>query len=333
MDKVWDVVIIGAGPSGLALARNLDHKLSYIVLESSNQAGGAYARIEPSIRLVSPPKLCQLPGMDLKTKSKRISAGEFMNYLREYMRPALAHIRFNSKAISLKKTKAVFECELENKEVITSKTVVVATGKFSFPKTPKNLSAVKARKKIFASEWKLDKLEPGSRALVLGSGLNAYEIAAMSSLKASVDLALKERRKILPLEWMGINLHWVVRPLEKIPQALQAPCKKTIKDPVLDSGFKKELDANKFNVIGPSDVFDKEYDLCVVAAGLNFDLSILPKEAKVRDNGLIKAKKNETTVPGLFVLGQRCCGNIDSDFLRGIATDAKRLARRLNRSL
>lgn len=59
-DKVWDVIVIGAGPAGLFAARGLSGRLSVLVLEEKPRTGGAGAMTDGKLNLS--PRI----GLDLK---------------------------------------------------------------------------------------------------------------------------------------------------------------------------------------------------------------------------------------------------------------------------
>ena len=50
-DRVWDVIVIGAGPAGLFAARGLSGKLSVLVLEEKPRTGGAGAMTDGKLNL------------------------------------------------------------------------------------------------------------------------------------------------------------------------------------------------------------------------------------------------------------------------------------------
>ena len=65
MTSVTDVVVIGAGQSGLAAARTLQaHGISPVVLEAGPEPAGSWPRYYDSLALFSPARYSAMPGLD-----------------------------------------------------------------------------------------------------------------------------------------------------------------------------------------------------------------------------------------------------------------------------
>lgn len=67
-DKIWDVVVIGAGPAGLFAARTLSETLSVLVLDEKTRTGGAGAMTDGKLNLS--------PHIGLDLNELQISEGE-----------------------------------------------------------------------------------------------------------------------------------------------------------------------------------------------------------------------------------------------------------------
>ena len=65
MTSVTDVVVIGAGQSGLAAARTLQaHGISPVVLEAGPEPAGSWPHYYDSLALFSPARYSSIPGLD-----------------------------------------------------------------------------------------------------------------------------------------------------------------------------------------------------------------------------------------------------------------------------
>ncbi|MEQ8534113.1 MAG: FAD-dependent oxidoreductase, partial [Imperialibacter sp.] len=83
---VYDVIVIGGGQSGLAVAYYLNRAgLNYVVLDASDDAGGSWQHYWHSLRLFSPAQWSSLPGV-LMTGGPDYypTRNETIDYLRKY---------------------------------------------------------------------------------------------------------------------------------------------------------------------------------------------------------------------------------------------------------
>ena len=75
-------------------------------------------------------------------------------------------------------------------------------------------------------------------------------------------------------------------------------------------------------------------DTVVLATGYRFEMPFLPKEVIRASFGHPVADECQSrSSPGLFFLGTPCARGLSSEFLRGIASDAPVLARRVRQWL
>src|SRR5262249_4406277 len=73
-----EVLVIGAGPAGLAVSAGLKSlHVPFDLVDAHGQPGGAYARMYPDIVLSSPADYLSLPGMTLNSNHPNVTAVEF----------------------------------------------------------------------------------------------------------------------------------------------------------------------------------------------------------------------------------------------------------------
>ena len=112
MNKVYDSVIIGAGPSGIGCALALKAKGYDIALIEKSTPGG---KVNIAPRVDNYPHEFQIPGPDLAMK--------FATRLMDLKMPFI-----NKEVISLTKVDDLFNVELKDGTVLQSKTVMLASG-------------------------------------------------------------------------------------------------------------------------------------------------------------------------------------------------------------
>lgn len=126
----WDVVIIGAGPGGLASSLTTAHRgLTTLVIEAKDQPGGQPQFLYADKRIVDIPGFPDgITGQDLSERTFRQAVD------------ALVQFRFNEELQAIEDTDQV-ESEENLKRVITSKgsylcrKVIIAFGLLHYPRT------------------------------------------------------------------------------------------------------------------------------------------------------------------------------------------------------
>jgi hypothetical protein len=146
---------------------------------------------------------------------------------------------------------------------------------------------------------------------------------------------------LAPETLLGRDVHHYVGPLERLPPWLaRGYCAHRPTLPGTDRGFSRlraegritvrpgiarlGLNGRATFVDGTSATFG-----CIVSAtGYRFETPYLPPEVQRAPAGHVVARHNESrSWPGLFVVGAPCANRLDSEFLRGVARDARLVAR------
>ncbi len=186
----WDVVIIGAGPSGLAASLTTAHRgLTTLVIEAKDSPGG-----QPQF-LYAEKKIVDIPGFPDGITGQDLSERTFRQAL-----DALVQFRFNEELVTIEETDQV-EKEETLKEVVTShgsylcRKVIIACGLLHYPRRLAAIDSLNS-KKVYYKTPKIGDYE-GSVAMVVGGGDSALDAAVMVLQRGGeVDLIVREEAPI-----------------------------------------------------------------------------------------------------------------------------------------
>ena len=186
----WDVVIIGAGPAGLAASLTTAHRgLTTLVIEAKDRAGG-----QPQF-LYSDKRIVDIPGFPDGISGEELSARTYRQALN-----ALVQFRFSEELLDIEDTNQV-EKEDVLKRVTTTKSsylcrkVIIACGLLHFPRRLPVLDQLNSKK----VHYKIPKIGDyeGQRVSVVGGGDSALDAAIMVlERRGSLDLIVREETPV-----------------------------------------------------------------------------------------------------------------------------------------
>ncbi len=186
----WDVVIIGAGPAGLAAGLTTAHRaLTTLVIEAKDKPGG-----QPQF-LYADKRIVDIPGFPDGISGEEISERTYRQATN-----ALVQFRFNEELVAIEDTEQV-EAEDRLKQVITTKAgylcrkVIIACGLLHYPRRLGVLDQLNTRN----VHYKVPKIGDyeGQRVAVVGGGDSALDAALMVlGRHGQVDLIVRESTPI-----------------------------------------------------------------------------------------------------------------------------------------
>jgi thioredoxin reductase (NADPH) len=182
----WDVVIIGAGPAGLAAGLTTAHRaLTTLVIEAKDKPGG-----QPEF-LYADKRIVDIPGFPDGVTGEELSQRTFRQAA-----DALVQFRFNEELVGIEDTdQSAAEDQL--RRVVTSKSsylcrkVIIACGLLHFPRRLPVLDRLNSDK----VHYKIPRISgyEGNRISVVGGGDSALDAALMALGRgAAVDLIVRE---------------------------------------------------------------------------------------------------------------------------------------------
>jgi thioredoxin reductase (NADPH) len=182
----WDVVIIGAGPAGLAAGLTTVHRaLTTLIIEAKDRPGG-----QPQF-LYADKRIVDIPGFPDGITGEELSERTYRQAV-----SALVQFRFNEELADIEDTDIV-EAEDRLKRVITSKgtylcrKVIVACGLLHYPRRLAVLDQLNSKNIHYKSPPVRD--YEGKRVAVVGGGDSALDAALMVLGRGGrIDLIVRE---------------------------------------------------------------------------------------------------------------------------------------------
>ncbi len=186
----WDVVIIGAGPAGLAASLATAHRgLTTLVIEAKSEPGG-----QPQF-LYADKKIVDIPGFPDGITGHELSERTFRQAV-----DAVVQFRFEEELVSIEETDQSAQ-EEPLKRVITSRgeylcrKVIIACGLLHYPRKLPVLDELDW-KKVYYKVPRINDYH-GEHVLIVGGGDSALDAAVMALQRnARVDVVVREETPV-----------------------------------------------------------------------------------------------------------------------------------------
>jgi putative flavoprotein involved in K+ transport len=222
-----DVLVVGAGPAGLAVAACLRRQgVDALIVDRGDAVGDTWAGRYERLHLHTPRVQSALPGLRMPRRFGRwVAKDDMAHYLRVYARLHSLEPRFHTEVHRLDRDDGQWVATTDAGP-LTARQVVVATGYNNIPVQPRLPGqegfdgAV-----IHASAYRSPAPYSGRRVLVVGAGNTGAEIAADLAQHGAVDVRLSIRTppNIIPRQFGPLPTTLMAVPMDFLPAALVDP--------------------------------------------------------------------------------------------------------------
>ena len=217
------VVIVGAGPAGLATAACLEQRgVDALVLEAGPSLGNAWRNHYDRLHLHTVKEQSHLPGLPFgKELPRYVSRADFVAYLEAYAArfsivprtgEAVRRVRAAAGGLSVESARAVYQAPA----------VVVATGWSRLPNPDRLPDQERFRGTLLhSSAYRNGDGFAGQRVLVVGAGNTGAEIALdLAERGAHPTLAVRAPVNVVPREFLGMPIQLTSIRMRHAPLAL-----------------------------------------------------------------------------------------------------------------
>lgn len=362
MAERQSVVVVGAGPSGLATAGALARiGVTSIVLERDTDLGARWRRRYERLRLHTVRSFSGLPGHRIPRRYGRwVRKDDFAAYLEQYAERLGLDVRLGVDVRRVAQADGGWRVETRDGDLVAS-SVAVATGKYGEPLLPDWPGRAAYRGTLLhAADYRAGEELAGKHVLVVGLGNSGAEIAAeLTEHAASVAVSVRTpppivRRQMagVPIQLLGIGLSGLPPgPVDRVGAMLRRVTVGNLepyglrkaawgpfaarRPPVIDVGFLAALRARKLRIVPAVGELteagvvlenggEEEFDAIVAATGYATSLARL-----VDVPGALTAHghpRSLSPVDGLYFVGFE-------ESIRGQLFEANREARKVARAL
>ncbi|HKW48442.1 MAG TPA: NAD(P)/FAD-dependent oxidoreductase [Gemmatimonadaceae bacterium] len=238
MDERFPVVVVGAGPAGLATSRELTVRgVKHVVLERGDGVAHSWANSYDSLTLHTGKHMSALPGLRIPREAPLfVPRDEFVRYLGEYARHFDLPVRTQWDVRSIDRITSgedrwrVRASTPTGDATIECRDVIIATGIMANPRVPSIAGADAFQRAggqlIHSVVYRRPSELIGNRILVIGVGNSGGEIAselARAGVKdgngTHVTIAVRSGANVVPREIFGLPIQYLAFYIRKLPRA------------------------------------------------------------------------------------------------------------------
>jgi putative flavoprotein involved in K+ transport len=196
--RVIDTIVIGAGQSGLAVAKALRGRAGLVVIDAGKRIGDSWRDHWDSLRLFTPAKHSALPGLRLDSSDVFPTKDEVATYLERYATSFNVAVKHEVTVTRISVSSDGYALETSDGD-ITARNVVVASGANAVQNIPDFANQLAPSvHQLHSSAYRNPTSVPDGPVLVVGAGTSGLQIAIELAATHSVTIAGRPTAQIPP---------------------------------------------------------------------------------------------------------------------------------------
>lgn len=340
--KIYDCIIIGGGQAGLSVGYFFRRtKLTYLILDEQDTAGGAWLKTWDSLKLFSPAAYSSLSGWQMpNTDEEYPTKGEFINYITAYKKRYNFPVNYSTTVQQVVKENNFYKVTT-NKGDFYSKTLVSATGTAKNPFIPTYLKAdIFKGEQIHSVDYKNASNLKNKNVIVVGGGNSGAQILAEVSKVAKTKWVTLKEPKFLPKEIDGRYLFkqatesYVNNDTESYTQKVSLSDIvqiKTVQEALKRDVFKDYRPFTSFYEDGViwEDTTKEPVDVIIWCTGFRANLEHLSALQITQNNKTNTTGTKATDINGLWLVGYGNWTGFASATIYGVGKTAKQTVKEI----
>ncbi len=347
---ILDILIVGAGQAGLALAYHLKNTpLRFQLVNCHSRVGDSWRKRYDSLVLFTPRAYSALPGLSVPGDPEGYpTKDEIADYLEAYAAHFELPVLGDTHISQIEYTDDGFRATTWTGETIDCRAVVLATGAYQMPALPESAQQLSADVlQLSPTTYTSPSQIPTGLVVVVGDGASGRQIARELAATHHVLLATGSPRRVSPERILGKSIFWWMDKLGILRASRETPIGKYLMkvDPFPGKALElKRLEREGVVVVGRLMHIDGKQvtfasgettavETVIWATGYkeNTDWIGIP-EAKDAQGNLLH-RRGISPVPHLYVIGRSWQWTRGSALLTGVGDDALYLTEHMLRDL
>ena len=331
-----DVLVIGAGQAGLVMGYHLiksGHR--FRIVDAGAEVGQTWKLRWESLKLFTAAQYDNLPGMEFPApRDTYPGKDDVARFLKAYAAKFELPVSLNTKVTSLRRN-GRYTVET-NQGPLEAASVVVATGPFQSPFTPRLAEELDANVfQMHGIDYRRPEDIPSGRVLVVGTANSGCQIALELSATHEVEISAGRHLPAIPQRPLARDVWWwlTLLQLTRVTSGSRVGKRMATKEQVIGGGEKElvrhgvvvrpRLSGVKGRSLAFADGTSSEYDAVLWATGYRVDHSWIQIPEIKDEHGLVEHQRGITAAPGLYLLGLSWQHTRTSALLGWVTKDAE----------